>query len=90
MIRIIYLVVALLIFEISFVSCQFDFGESTKGERQGELSPGAIAGVTFGVVAIFAGLTVTILFCYYVRRKQKQQLRNSTIFLPPRNGKTPI
>ncbi|CAL1281635.1 unnamed protein product [Larinioides sclopetarius] len=76
--------------EISFVSCQFDFGERTRGERRDELSPGAIAGVTFGVVAIFAGLTVTILFCYYVRRKQKQQLRNSTIFLPPKSGKTMI
>ncbi|GFR30140.1 uncharacterized protein TNCT_53051 [Trichonephila clavata] len=86
---IIYLGVSLLIFKTSFVSCQvgapYDFGISTKGEREGELSPAAIAGVCFAVIAVIAGFMVTILFCYYVHRKQKQQEQLSNSFITTRS-----
>ncbi|XP_015913045.1 uncharacterized protein [Parasteatoda tepidariorum] len=75
----------LLMLSVSTVHCQqqapYDFGEQTRGEREGELSPVAIAGVAFLAVAVVAGLGVTILFCYYVHRKQRQELYAAGAFL---------
>ncbi|XP_054716637.1 uncharacterized protein LOC129226075 [Uloborus diversus] len=51
----------------------FNFAKRTSGEREGDLSPAAIAGVAIGVVAGIAGLMVTVFFCYHVYRKQKEQ-----------------
>ncbi|GIY68962.1 uncharacterized protein CDAR_280331 [Caerostris darwini] len=80
-----FVAIFLLNFENSWVVCQiapYDFGISTKGEREGELSPAAIAGLSFGVVAVVAGLGVTILFCYYVHKKQKEQEKSSRFLVP--------
>ncbi|CAL1281634.1 unnamed protein product [Larinioides sclopetarius] len=50
----------------------FNFAKKTGGEREGDLTPSAIAGVSIGCVAGVAGLFVTVFFCYYVYRQQKQ------------------
>ncbi|GIY68963.1 uncharacterized protein CDAR_280341 [Caerostris darwini] len=50
----------------------FNFAKKTGGEREGDLTPSAIAGVAIACVAGVAGLFVTVFFCYYVYRQQKQ------------------
>ncbi|KFM79708.1 hypothetical protein X975_03195, partial [Stegodyphus mimosarum] len=90
MVAFISFVLTFLIYDIAYVLGQFnapyDFASKTQGERSDELSPAAIAGVSFAVVAIFAALVVTILFCYYVHRKQKQEEHAPGSFLASRAG----
>lgn len=54
-----------------------------------ELSPAKIAGICFGIIAIVGGLLVTMLFCYYVRRKQLQdEYSSGSSFLASKSGST--
>ncbi|XP_076304727.1 uncharacterized protein LOC143222292 [Tachypleus tridentatus] len=76
-------VVAVLALLTSEVACQgggFNYGKDTKGEREGQLRPAEIAGISIAVVAAIIALSVTIFFCYYVYRKDKRAFDNSNAF----------
>ncbi|GFU23283.1 uncharacterized protein NPIL_2171 [Nephila pilipes] len=62
----------------------FNFAKKTGGEREGDLTPSAIAGVTIACVAAMVGLVVTIFFCLYVYRQQKQYESSNSSFDPSR------
>jgi len=62
----------------------FNFAKKTGGERDGDLTPSAIAGVSIACVAGVAGLVVTVFFCFYVYRQQKQQDSFNSSFDPSR------
>ncbi|KAG8188724.1 hypothetical protein JTE90_023069 [Oedothorax gibbosus] len=62
----------------------FNFAKKTGGEREGDLTPSAIAGVSIACVGALAGLVVTMFFCFYVYRQQKQQESFNSSFDPAR------
>lgn len=68
---------------ISQQSGSFNFAKKTAGERDGDLTPSAIAGVSIACVAGLAGLVVTMFFCYYVYRQQRQQDSLHSSFVVP-------
>lgn len=73
--------VATTLLSVFNVKAQFDFGSHTTGERSGELSTAAVAGVTVAVLAGVGALCVTMFFCYYVYTKNK---RATEIHIPVR------
>ncbi|XP_015918997.1 uncharacterized protein [Parasteatoda tepidariorum] len=50
----------------------FNYAKRSGGEREGDLTPVAIAGVAIACVAAVGGLVVTFFFCMYVYRQQRQ------------------
>ncbi|GFQ88094.1 uncharacterized protein TNCT_548931 [Trichonephila clavata] len=62
----------------------FNFAKKTGGEREGDLTPSAIAGVTIACVGALVGLGVTVFFCMYVYRQQKQYDSSNSSFDPSR------
>ncbi|KFM79707.1 hypothetical protein X975_03194, partial [Stegodyphus mimosarum] len=60
----------------------YNYAKKTAGEREGDLTPSAIAGVSIAVVAAVAGFIVTIFFCYYVYKQQKNHGSSSNNSFP--------
>lgn len=77
MIRSSYLILSILLELINFAVSQggaYNYAKTTSGERFGDLSPVEIAVVCVAVLAFAGGLVVTAFFCYYVHKKQRDDM----------------
>uniref|UniRef100_A0A131XTH2 Putative conserved plasma membrane protein n=1 Tax=Ixodes ricinus TaxID=34613 RepID=A0A131XTH2_IXORI len=63
---------------ITRVSCQgaggYDFNAQSEGQLIGQLSPLQVAGISMVVVACMGATVVSVFFCYYVYKKNQENL----------------
>lgn len=52
----------------------YDFNAQSEGQRFGQLSPLQVAGISMVVVACLGATVVSMFFCYYVYKKNQENL----------------
>ncbi|KAH7936568.1 hypothetical protein HPB49_001442 [Dermacentor silvarum] len=52
----------------------YDFNAQSEGQLTGQLSPLQVAGISMVVVACLGAAVVSMFFCYYVYKKNKENL----------------
>uniref|UniRef100_A0A023FQP7 Putative conserved plasma membrane protein n=1 Tax=Amblyomma cajennense TaxID=34607 RepID=A0A023FQP7_AMBCJ len=52
----------------------YDFNAQSEGQLIGQLSPLQVAGISMVVVACLGATVVSMFFCYYVYKKNKENL----------------
>lgn len=50
----------------------YDFNAQSEGQLSGQLSPLQVAGISMVVVACLGAAVVSMFFCYYVYKKNKE------------------
>ncbi|KAL1417120.1 hypothetical protein MTO96_027173 [Rhipicephalus appendiculatus] len=52
----------------------YDFNAQSEGQLSGQLSPLQVAGISMVVVACLGAAVVSMFFCYYVYKKNKDNI----------------
>ncbi|KAH7947981.1 uncharacterized protein LOC119396536 [Rhipicephalus sanguineus] len=52
----------------------YDFNAQSEGQLSGQLSPLQVAGISMVVVACLGAAVVSMFFCYYVYKKNKENM----------------
>ncbi|XP_067128992.1 uncharacterized protein [Centruroides vittatus] len=59
---------------------EYDMNQRNHGQKSGELTSAAVAGIAVGVIAGMIGLATTVFFCYYVYKKQQASVDHTNSF----------